>query len=370
MRILFVTSNRLGDAILSTGLLDHLIRTYPDCRITVVCGPVAAELFARMPNCERVIVLDKRRWSLHWPLLWAVAARRRWDMVVDIRGSGLAWMVRAKRRAVMRPRPGHKLSQLAAVLGIDPPPLPVAWFSAEDAARAAALLPPGLRLALLSGLPAGRQAAPSPPPPTDPQSGPPLVALAPTANWTQKVWPAERFVALFRALVSGPLPGAVPLILAGPGAAERAMAAPVLAALPEAIDLVGRLSLPEVAACLSRAALFVGHDSGLMHLAAAAGAPTLGLFGPTPADEYAPAGRHTAVVIAMGREMADLPVERAFAAAERLIARVTTIRPTAPTPATLTPATSTPVTLNPPTSPRPDRHPTSSPAHTSPVPPA
>ena len=107
MRILFGTSNRLGDAILSTGLLDHLIRTYPDCRITVVCGPVAAELFARMPNCERVIVLDKRRWSLHWPLLWAVAARRRWDKVVDIRGSGLAWMVRASRRAVMRPRPGH-----------------------------------------------------------------------------------------------------------------------------------------------------------------------------------------------------------------------------------------------------------------------
>jgi heptosyltransferase III len=274
----------------------------------------------------------------------------------------------------MRSRPGHKLSQLAAVLGIDPPPLPVAWFSAEDAARADALLPPRLRLALTPGLPAGRQAAPptSPPAssPSGPQAGPPLVALAPTANWTQKVWPAERFVALFRALASGPLPGAVPLVLAGPGGEERAMAAPVLAALPEAIDLVGRLSLPEVAACLARAALFVGHDSGLMHLAAAAGAPTLGLFGPTPADEYAPAGRHSAVVIAMGREMADLPVERAFAAAERLIARVTTIRPTPPRAPTFTPATPTPAPLNPPTSPRPDRHPTSSPAHTSSVPPA
>jgi ADP-heptose:LPS heptosyltransferase len=366
MRILFVTSNRLGDAILSTGLLDHLIRTYPDCRITVVCGPVAAELFARMPNCERVIVLDKRRWSLHWPLLWAVAARRRWDKVVDIRGSGLAWMVRASRRAVMRPRPGHKLSQLAAVLGIDPPPLPVVWFSAEDAACAASLLPPWLP----PGPPVGRQAAPPTAFSIGPRSGPPLVALAPTANWTQKVWPPERFVALFHALASGPLPGAVPLILAGPGAAERAMAAPVLDALPEAIDLVGRLSLPEVAACLARAALFVGHDSGLMHLAAAAGAPTLGLFGPTPADEYAPAGRHSAVVIAMGREMADLPVERAFAAAERLIARVATIRTITPRQVTAASATLSPTPLNPPTSPHPDRHPTSSPAHTSPAPPA
>jgi ADP-heptose:LPS heptosyltransferase len=332
MRILFVTSNRLGDAILSTGLLDHLIRTYPDCRITVVCGPVAEGVFARMPNCERVILLDKRRWSLHWLRLWATVARRRWDKVIDIRGSGLAWMVRSGRRRVMRPRPGHKLAQLAAILEIDPPPLPVAWFTPQDAARAATLLP----------------------------AGPPLVALGPTANWAPKAWPADRFAALFRALAAGPLPGAVPLVIAGPGTAERAMAAPVLAALPEAINLVGHMSLPEVAACLSRAALFVGNDSGLMHLAAAAGAPTLGLFGPTPADEYAPAGRHSAVVISMGRAMTDLPVERAYAAAERLIARVAANRATA----------NRATALRPMPEPRPDRHPTSSPAHTLPAPPA
>ena len=153
-------------------------------------------------------------------------------------------------------------------------------------------------------------------------TGRPVVALGPTANWAPKVWSADRFVALFRALAAGPLPGAVPLVIAGPGEAERAMAAPVLAALPEAIDLVGRLSLPEIAACLARAALFVGNDSGLMHLAAAAGAPTLGLFGPTSADEYAPSGQNSGVVIAIGKDMADLPVDRAFAAAERLIARV------------------------------------------------
>jgi ADP-heptose:LPS heptosyltransferase len=353
MRILFVTSNRLGDAILATGLLDHLIRTYPNCRITVVCGPVAAELFVRMPNLERVIVLDKRRWSLHWPQLWATAARRRWDKVVDIRGSGLAWMVRASRRVVMRPRPGHKLSQLAAMLGLDPPPLPVAWFAPEDVARVATLLP--------VPLPAGPATGLGPELPT----ARPLVALGPTANWAPKVWPAERFAALFQALAAGPLPGAIPLVIAGPGAAERAMAAPLLAALPQAIDLVGCLALPEVAACLARASLFVGNDSGLMHLAAAAGAPTLGLFGPTSADEYAPAGRHSAVVIAMGHHMADLPVDRAFATAERLIARATTTRP-----GSANPGTTNLRTLRPAPAPHPDRHPTSSLAHTSPAPPA
>ena len=43
MRILFITSTRVGDAILSTGLLDHLITKHPGARITVACGSAASE---------------------------------------------------------------------------------------------------------------------------------------------------------------------------------------------------------------------------------------------------------------------------------------------------------------------------------------
>ena len=99
------------------------------------------------------------------------------------------------------------------------------------------------------------------------------------------------------------------------------MAAPLLAALPDAIDLTGRLSLPEAAAVLRRAALFVGNDSGLMHLAAAAGAPTLGLFGPTNAAEYGPAGSRARAVLADGTDMDTLSVSRALAAARALLGR-------------------------------------------------
>jgi ADP-heptose:LPS heptosyltransferase len=291
MRILFVTSNRVGDAVLSTGLLDHLIRCHPDAAITVVCGRVAEGVFARMPNRAATIVLDKRPYGMHWPPLWALVATTLWDLVVDIRGSALSWMVPTRRRAVWRRRPGHKIAELAAVLGLDPPPLPVVWTAPEDRARATALLPETA----------------------------PIVALGPTANWAPKTWPADRFAALFAQLRAGPLPGAVPAVLAGPGEAERAMAAPLLAALPDAIDLAGRLSLAEAAACLARAALYVGNDSGLMHLAAAAGAPTLGLFGPTPAAEYAPVGRRTGFVGAPDDSMAALDVDRAYAAACRLL---------------------------------------------------
>ncbi len=290
MRVLFVTSNRVGDAVLSTGLLDHLIRTHPAARITVACGPFAEGVFARMPNRERTLVLDKHQWDLHWVSFWAWAAARRWDLVVDIRGSALAYMVRTGRRAVMRRQAGHKIAQLAAMLGLDPPPLPVAWTAAEDDAKAEALIPRG-----------------------------PVVALGPTANWAPKVWPAERFAMLFRRLADGPLPGAIPAVFAGPGEQEREMAAPLLAALPEAIDLTGRLSLPQVAACLSRTALFIGNDSGLMHLAAATGTPTLGLFGPTSAEEYAPAGRRAAAVVGDGADMRALPVERVLDTAKRLL---------------------------------------------------
>ncbi len=292
MRILFVTSNRIGDAVLSTGLLDHLLRTCPGARITIACGPAAEGVFARMPGRERTIVMEKQPYGRHWLPLWAACVGTLWDLVVDIRASAISWLVPTRRRAVMRKRGGHKIEQLAAILRLTPAPLPVAWTAFEDRALAVRLLPPGG----------------------------PIVALGPTANWSGKIWPAERFAALFRELASGPLPGARAAVLAGPGAQERALAEPLLRALPDAIDLAGRLELPQAAACLARAALFVGNDSGLMHLAAAAGAPTLGLFGPTPAEEYSPAGSRTAVARSADGSMTGLSVAAVMRAAGTLVA--------------------------------------------------
>jgi lipopolysaccharide heptosyltransferase III len=294
MRILFIASNRVGDAVLSTGLLDHLIRQHPDARITVACGRPAAGVFERMPCRERTLVIDKQPWKRHWLPLWAWAAARRWDLVVDIRGSALAYMVWARRRAVMRRRAGHKIAELAAVLRLAEPPAPVVWTAPEDERRVAALLP------------ADR----------------PIIALGPTANWPPKIWPPARFADLFHRLTEGPLPGAVPVVLGGPGEAERALAAPLLELLPEAIDLCGALSLAEAAACLRRARFFAGNDSGLMHLAAAAGTPTIGLFGPTDAAVYAPVGRFAIAVCApAGGTMDSLSTDTVVEAACALLAR-------------------------------------------------
>jgi heptosyltransferase III len=289
-RILFVSSNRIGDAVLSTGLLDHLLRTCPDASFTVACGTVAEGVFQRMPRLERLILMEKRRDRRHWLPLWAATAFTFWDLVVDIRASALSFLVPARRRARMRRGTGPKIAQLAAILGLEKPPLPVVWTAPADEARAANLLPPGR-----------------------------LLVLAPTANWTGKIWPAERFIELGRTLLAGPLSGAAVAVMAGPGETERNLAAPVLAAFPGAIDLAGNLALPEAAACLKRTSLFIGNDSGLMHLAAAAGAPTLGLFGPTPAGEYAPAGNRAAAAAAPDGTMQGLSVAQALAAATALL---------------------------------------------------
>jgi ADP-heptose:LPS heptosyltransferase len=295
MRILFITSSRIGDAVISCGILERLRTDHPGARITIACGAVAEGVFLRLPGLERLIVFEKERFDLHWLRLWTRLVGHVWDLVVDVRGSAIALFLPARRRRMLRGgrRPGRRYEQLGAAMGFTPAPLPVTWTAPDDDSRAAALLPAG-----------------------------PVIGLGPTANWDGKIWPPDRFVAVYQALAAA-LPGARAAVFAGPGEAERARAAPVLAALPDAVDLVGRLSLPEVAACLRRCALFIGNDSGLMHIAAASGTPTLGLFGRSRAEEYAPAGPRTAVAVAPGPDgeapMDGLTVDAVLQAARSLL---------------------------------------------------
>jgi len=76
---------------------------------------------------------------------------------------------------------------------------------------------------------------------------------------------------------------------------------------PERIDLVGA-GIDEVGACFARVRLYIGNDSGLMHLAAAAGAPTIGLFGPTADAIYAPWGPK-AVTVRVPRSLEQIRAE-------------------------------------------------------------
>ena len=129
-------------------------------------------------------------------------AGQRWDIVVDLRGSALAWMLRAGERRVMAKgdQREHRVRQLGRLFDLDPPPGPRLWLAPQHVSRAEMLLQPGG----------------------------PVLAIGPAANWRGKQWRAERFAELARRLTAadGPLPGARIAVLAA--AHERPQAKPLL----------------------------------------------------------------------------------------------------------------------------------------------
>ena len=101
MRILFIGPSRIGDAVLASGLLNHLTASYPAARFTVACGEVAAPLFEDLPGLEELIGMRKQPNAGHWWQLWKHVVTKRWSMVVDVRRSVVPWVVLTSRRAVM-----------------------------------------------------------------------------------------------------------------------------------------------------------------------------------------------------------------------------------------------------------------------------
>ncbi|WP_293474271.1 glycosyltransferase family 9 protein [Phenylobacterium sp.] len=311
--ILFITATRIGDAVLSSGLIKRLADEIPNARFTVVAGPDAAPLFAHVPNLDRVIVFEKSKSGGHWFELWQKVRRRKWGLVVDLRGSGISRFLSTKRRAIHRKaaQPIHKVLEAASVLRIEDEPAPPHLFTNADVE------------AYADELTAGEG---------------PILALAPAANWIGKTWPVERFSQVAMRLLRepwSPLQGGRLMVLGGPGDDKLGRQLRDVAGARNFIDLAGKADVLTAYACLKRARLFIGNDSGAMHLAAAAGIPTIGLFGPSDERLYAPWGEATRVVrgarsfdeirasdpgfTQMLCHMMDLPVEKVVSAARELL---------------------------------------------------
>ncbi len=275
MKILFITATRIGDAVLSTGLLDHLLRTWPDAKVTVACGPLAVTLFEGFPNVETIIPMKKEKHNGHWLKLWKQVAGTRWDMVVDLRNSAVSRLIWARKRYIAGGRidkDRHKVEQAADTMRLNIVPAPRLYFTDEQLAFARALIPHRKNSLVLG--------------------------VAPSANWIGKTWPAENFIQVINWITSdeGLMPGARVAVFAAPG--EEVQAGKVLNAVPEdkRIDAIAKGTPGEAAAAISLCDFFIGNDSGLMHAAAAANVVTLGLFGPSYPHLYAPWGDHAAYV--------------------------------------------------------------------------
>jgi heptosyltransferase-3 len=276
-KILFITSTRIGDAILSTGLLRHIATEYPSAKVTVACGPLVAGFFTANLQVENVISLTKEKRAGHWRKLWRQVITTKWDMVIDLRNSAVSRLILAKKRYIMGghiDKNLHKAEQNATVMKLDYVPDLQLWFSDELMKEAQETIE---------------------------KDGRKILAIGPAANWIGKTWPFERFVDLLDRLTNpsykdAPFQNARIAVIAAPG--EEAQALPVLESIAEdrRIDLIAK-GRPEFgAACLSLCDFYIGNDSGLMHCAAASGVPTFGLFGPSWPHLYAPWGEKTAFI--------------------------------------------------------------------------
>ena len=310
--ILFITSTRIGDAVLSSGLIRRLADELPDARFTIVAGPMAAPLFENTPNLDALIVTEKRPLGMHWYRLWRQVRQTSWGLVVDLRGSIISNILRRKKRAVHRRNAHdvHKVLEAAHLLGLDDNP-PAPFLYVDDARRRRA-----------QDITAGDG---------------PILALGPASNWVGKVWPIERFAQTAIRLLGedGPLAGGRLMILGGPDDVRTVEELKRSLTKGRVIDLTGQVDLLTAYACLSHARLYIGNDSGLMHLAAAAGTPTLALFGPSDERLYGPWGAHVRALRGPRsfeqfkridpdlsqsiRHMSDLPVDSVVEAARVLL---------------------------------------------------
>ncbi len=259
MRILFNTSTYFGDAVVSTGLLGYLADRHPEARFTIACGRAAAPLFTELPNLERLIPVTKRKAHVHWLDIWRPSVTKLWDLVVDLKGSALPYLLPARRRLVFRPshaQGGDRTTEWAQLLGLEDLPAPRVWTGPRHEQAAATLL----------------------------GTGQPLLALGPTASWAPKIWPVERFAELAGRLTgpTGILPDARIVLIGAAGDEKKCPG--LIEALPaeRVVNLFGKTDLLTAAAVLERCALFVGNDSGPLYLSVAAGIPGLGLMGPSP----------------------------------------------------------------------------------------
>jgi heptosyltransferase-3 len=301
--ILVIKLKHIGDVLLATPAIHALKAAYPSARIHALVTRGTEPMLARNLDLDEVIPYDRprgrgiARWREELRLVRRLRALRP-DLVVEM-GKGdreaiLGFCSGAARRVgfdagrsgllrrnlllthrVTRTGREHIVEgdlKLVEALGIAAPDRRLRLsVGPEDAAAADRIL-------------AAAGVGP----------GDPLAIVHPVSKWLFKCWRDEGMAAVMDHLAARGLTVAV---TSGPEAREARKARRILAlARCPAVDLIGRLSLEQLAAVLDRSCLFLGVDSAPMHMAAAVGTPVVALFGPSGEHNWGPWGEGHVVV--------------------------------------------------------------------------
>lgn len=292
-RVLVIRPDHLGDAVMATAVLGPLREALDPAALDVLCAPWTGDVFAGHPAVTSVLPMALPWWLtarrapwvaraaawLRLPALVRQVRRRRYDVVIDLRGdlrqillfaalSGATMRVGTDRtggRGLLThcwpfdqsPHEVEKAGHIAALVGAGRLPRPV-------------ITPPNAPSAAVEG--AWRLS-----------EGRPRVLLALRGTEPNRAWPAEHAAALCRTLLAV---GADPVLVGTPIDAPYAHA--VRNAGAPFLDLVGRTGIADLAWVASRCAVAVCTDSGPMHIAAAVGTPVVALFGPGDPGQSGP----------------------------------------------------------------------------------
>jgi len=283
-RVLVRLPNWLGDVVLCTPALGALAEARPDLVLTVLVKPGLRDLARTLPGVAEVRILEGTSPSSLLRQARALRSREFAAALIFPKGFREALLARlagipvrcglaTDRRAFLLTHPipfdratwhrhhAFQFGQVLAPLGIDasrsPARFPLAAADREEARRV-------LRAA---GLGDDR-----------------FAVFHVAASKAPRAWHPERFAAVAEGLLREE--GLRSVLVGSP--ADATVHGQCLAAFPGTVDLAGQTSVRGMAALLERAALFVGNDSGPMHLAAALGTPVVAVFGPGSPAKTAP----------------------------------------------------------------------------------
>jgi lipopolysaccharide heptosyltransferase I len=287
-RILIVRLSAIGDAIQTMPVACALRERFPDAFLAWAVESRAAALLRGHQALDELIELP-RGWLKSPACVWQFRRRLhdlRFDMAIDVqsltKSAILAWISGAKRRIGFGNPGGRELSKWFNNDRVDPKSTHVVDRYVE-LLRPLGIESPTVRFQVPERN-EDRETAERIIRDLGLETG--FAIINPGAGWPSKLWPTERYAA-----VAAHLNAAchLPTLVVWAGPAERAMADKIAAAGPM-VHIAPSTSLPELAALARRARLFIGSDTGPLHLAAAVETPCVGLYGPWPASRHGPYG--------------------------------------------------------------------------------
>lgn len=314
-RILVIKLSALGDVVLAFAAMRQIRKAHPQAHITVLTTPPYAPLIRLSPYADEVDPGGRPSGLRAWLALALRLRRGRFTRIYDLQTSSRSSLLHWALLPFAPPWSG--IAQLASLRHQNPRRDAMHTLERQaDQLREAGIWPDA---------PVGHGQAPGPDvswiartAPAQPGELENLVLdvlLVPggSAHRPRKRWPAHAYGELAARL------GGIGLRVAVIGAdQERPLGAEITKVAPDAIDLTGKTDLVAIARLAARARLVVGNDTGPLHLAAAAGPPTLVFFSDDSDPELsAPRGR---VEVLHAPDLADVSVDRAYEAAMRLMA--------------------------------------------------